>query len=88
MTPQNRKRQSYHPPPAAPPPMPRRGTSASSDERWVYKGKVELVDLEVTVGSILDEDYSFEILSPEESFIVYAGASRIFTYPCHSLSSS
>jgi hypothetical protein len=50
----------------------RRGNS-STDERWVFKGKVDLVDVEVTVGSVLGEEYRFEILNPEESFVVYAG---------------
>jgi hypothetical protein len=39
----------------------------------VYKGKVEVIDIDVTVGSVLGEEYRFEILNPEESFVVYAG---------------
>lgn len=53
----------------------RRGAS-SSEERWVYKGKVDIIDIDVTVGSILGEECQFEILNPEESFVVYAGKRR------------
>jgi FYVE/RhoGEF/PH domain-containing protein 5/6 len=53
----------------------KRAPSALGEERWVYKGRVELVDVEVVVSPIRDEadDRRFEILSPESSFAVYAG---------------
>ncbi|KAJ2934663.1 hypothetical protein H1R20_g2471, partial [Candolleomyces eurysporus] len=53
--------------------MAKRRGNSSTDEKWVFKGKVDLVDVEVTVGSVLGEEYRFEILNPEESFVVYAG---------------
>lgn len=69
------QRQSYHPSSPMPPPLAKRRDGSSSQEKWVYKGRVDLVDLDVTVGSKLggDPEYRFEILNPEESFVVYAG---------------
>ena len=46
----------------------------SPDEKWVYKGKVDLVDLEVVVSAITGmegDDMRIELLSPEGSFAVY-----------------
>lgn len=53
-------------------------TGGGGDERWVYKGRAELVDLEVIVSPPRDlgEERRLEILSPEGSFVLYAGASR------------
>ena len=53
-----------------------RHASSGAEERWVYKGKVELVDLEVVVGQQIEdgEERRFEVLSPETSFAVYACA--------------
>ncbi|KAJ3544418.1 hypothetical protein NMY22_g2786 [Coprinellus aureogranulatus] len=65
-------RRSYHTPLLQPPPMAQRRGASSTEERWVYKGKVDIVDIDVTVGSVLGEEYQFEILNPEESFVVYA----------------
>lgn len=62
-------RRSYQ----SPPPMVQRRGASSTEEKWVYKGKVEVIDIDVTVGSVLGEEYWFEILNPEESFVVYAG---------------
>lgn len=48
----------------------------STDERWSYKGKVDLVDLEVVViptGRDETGRMRFDIMSPELSFAVYAG---------------
>ena len=45
----------------------------SNHDKFVYKGLVELVDLEVVVGSALEDERTFEVLSPEGSFVVYAG---------------
>lgn len=74
VTPQksDRRKSHYHvglPPP--PPNMVKR--NGSSDDKFVYKGRVELVDLEVVVGSALEDERRFEVLSPEGSFVVYAG---------------
>ena len=46
----------------------------STDERWVYKGRLDLVDVEVVVSSEWGgEQRRFEVLSPEGSFALYAG---------------
>jgi hypothetical protein len=59
------------------PSSPNHGNRNPLEERWVYKGKGELVDLEtVLVGGGIEDDGGrkrFEILSPEGSFAVYAG---------------
>jgi FYVE/RhoGEF/PH domain-containing protein 5/6 len=60
----------YH---VEPPPPPRMGKrNASVDDKWVYKGRADLVDIEIVVGSSLEDDRRFEILSPGGSFAVYA----------------
>lgn len=51
-----------------------RHASNGVEEKWVFKGKVALVDLEVVVTSPREnEERRFELLSPETSFAVYAG---------------
>lgn len=52
-----------------------RHASSTEEERWVYKGRAELVDLEVIVSPPREagEERRFEVLSPEESFVLYAG---------------
>lgn len=44
------------------------------EEKWSFKGKVDLVDIEVVVSSLREngEERRLEILSPEISFAVYA----------------
>lgn len=57
-------------------PRKKRQASSGVDDRWVYKGHVELVDLEVVVSTPATEDTpqrGFELLSPHQSFAVYAG---------------
>jgi hypothetical protein len=51
-----------------------RRASSGVDEKYVYKGKAELVDLEVVVSPSMEdgEERRFELLSPETSFAVYA----------------
>jgi FYVE, RhoGEF and PH domain containing 5/6 len=51
-----------------------RPASSGGEERWWYKGKAELVDLEVVVSRPMEdgEERRFEVLSPETSFAVYA----------------
>ena len=58
-------------------------SSASSEEKWTFKGKAELVDLEVVVvsGSEEAQDRQFDVLSPEGSFVVYACAFVLLA--CH-----
>ncbi|KAL4259511.1 FYVE-type domain-containing protein [Pleurotus pulmonarius] len=49
---------------------------SSNDERWIYKGRAELVDLEVVISSTHEEgeERRFEILSPHGSFVLYSGS--------------
>ena len=56
-----------------------RHASSGTEERWVYKSKIELVDLEVVVIPPREdgEERRLEILSPEGSFAVYAGTHNI-----------
>jgi hypothetical protein len=44
-----------------------------SEDKWVFKGKAELVDLEVVIVGDVSDERRFEVLSPEGSFAVYAG---------------
>jgi hypothetical protein len=57
----------------------RQTSSASCDERWWFKGKVELVDLEVVVTppTEVGEECRLEVWSPEGSFAVYTGKSSL-----------
>ncbi|PPR06162.1 hypothetical protein CVT24_000709 [Panaeolus cyanescens] len=54
------------------------GSSASNDDKWIFKGKIDLVNLDVVIGGgtvLEDEDRAvrrFEVLSPEGSFVLYA----------------
>ncbi|KAJ2966201.1 hypothetical protein NUW54_g13877 [Trametes sanguinea] len=52
-----------------------RQASSGVDDRWIYKGHVELVDLEVVVSvpALNTPERGFELLSPHQSFAVYAG---------------
>ena len=45
------------------------------DEWWVYKGHVELADLKVVMMLMWEtgEERWFEVLSPENSTVLYAG---------------
>lgn len=55
--------------------------NAGADERWRFKGRAELVDLEVVVnrsGRDEAERTRFDILSPEVSYAVYAGEVSFF----------
>lgn len=75
VTPQRPKKWKSHfhagAPPPPPPNMVKR--TPSVDDKWVYKGCVELVDVQVIVGSALEDERKFEVLSPEGSFVIYAG---------------
>ncbi|KAF8877905.1 hypothetical protein BD779DRAFT_1556237 [Infundibulicybe gibba] len=64
-------KKSYHPPSSA----IKRNPSTGAEDRWVYKGRAELVDLEVIVAPHMElgDERRFEILSPEGSFVLYAG---------------
>ena len=52
-----------------------RPASNGTEEKWVYKGKADLVDLEVVVSRPVEdgEERRLEVLSPEISFALYAG---------------
>lgn len=59
-------------------PRKKRQASSAVDDRWIYRGHVELVDLEVVVSTPAVGDTperGFELLSPHQSFAVYAGES-------------
>ncbi|EDR05249.1 uncharacterized protein LACBIDRAFT_303559 [Laccaria bicolor S238N-H82] len=66
VTPSKPQRKSFQPPLHSP---IKRNTSA--EERWVYKGRAELVDLEVIISP--DELGRLDLLGPEGSFVLYAG---------------
>lgn len=53
----------------------KRQASSGAEERWVFKGRAELVDVEVIVSPQREvgEERRFEVLSPEGSFVLYAG---------------
>jgi hypothetical protein len=77
-------------------PPPRASSNAAmedSAEKWEYKGCVQLVDLEVVVpvggmendgdeedGGWSEEQQKLEVLSPEGSFVLYAGTIPPFAY--------
>ncbi|KAH9049544.1 hypothetical protein EDB84DRAFT_1453243 [Lactarius hengduanensis] len=51
----------------------RQASSGNGEERWWFKGKADLVDLEIVVTpSDVGEESRFEVWSPEGSFAVYA----------------
>jgi len=64
----------------------RQGSNASCDERWWFKGKAELVDLEIVVTppTEVGEECRLEVWSPEGSFAVYAGRSSFTLLSSHS----
>ncbi|TFK56922.1 hypothetical protein OE88DRAFT_73335 [Heliocybe sulcata] len=53
-----------------------RYASSGMEEKWVYKGHVDLVDLDVVVSPTREvgDERRFEVLSPEASFAVYASS--------------
>jgi hypothetical protein len=63
---------TLHPPPPVPRKLPSTG-----DERWIFKGQISLVDVEVTVTPPREQgdERRFEVLSPIGSFVLYAGMS-------------
>ncbi|KAI0694894.1 hypothetical protein BC835DRAFT_1274120 [Cytidiella melzeri] len=52
----------------------KRLSSGGGEERWVYQGHIDLVDLDVVVGSAggASEQRRLELLSPQLSFALYA----------------
>ena len=65
-----------------------RHASSGTEDRWVYKSKIELVDLEVVVIPPREdgEERRLEVLSPEGSFAVYAGTHNLIYLNEHSIS--
>ena len=62
----DRRKSHFYAVPPSPPSM------VKKHNKFVCKG-VELVDLEVVVGSALEDERKFEVLSFEGNFVVYAG---------------
>ena len=56
----------------------KRQSTGWGEEKWVYKGHVDLLDLEIVVPPPLEagEQRRFEVLSPKKSFALYAGETR------------
>lgn len=76
VTPQKSSRPKSVLPSGSPPPVPNMAKRRYSvDDKWTYKGRIELVDTQVIVGSALEDERRFEILSPEGSFVLYASKS-------------
>lgn len=50
-----------------------RHASSSTEDRWVYKGHLDLVDLEVVVATSREagDERRIEVLSPQKSFALY-----------------
>lgn len=48
--------------------------SSGAEEKWIYRGHIELVDIDVVVPAALEEgqDHRLDILSPHSSFVLYA----------------
>jgi FYVE, RhoGEF and PH domain containing 5/6 len=49
--------------------------SVINDERWIYRGSVDLIDMDVVVSAIHTdgEERRIEVLSPQGSFVLYTG---------------
>lgn len=56
----------------------KRSATSGVEDKWVFKGRAELVDVEVVPSSHREDgdDRRLEILSPEVSFAVYASKLR------------
>lgn len=50
-----------------------RHASSGTEDRWVYKGHLDLVDLEVVVATSREagDERRLEVLSPQNSFALY-----------------
>jgi FYVE/RhoGEF/PH domain-containing protein 5/6 len=64
-------------------------TSHAAEEKWIFKGKAKLVDLDIVLVSGMSnnedgQERRFEVWSPEGSFAVYAGTYR-FQHLCMAL---
>ncbi|KIP04169.1 hypothetical protein PHLGIDRAFT_494233 [Phlebiopsis gigantea 11061_1 CR5-6] len=56
----------------------RPSSSSGTEEKWTYKGHIDLVDLQVILGASSEpkEELRFEVLSPRKSFAVYASSTE------------
>ena len=56
-----------------------RHPSSGTDEKWIYKGHIEVVDIDVVVTPALEanQDHRLEILSPHCSFALHACECRL-----------
>lgn len=69
-----KRRSHYGPVPPTPQGLKRH---SSTDDKWIYKGKVDLVDMDVVVGTALEDERRIEVLSPEGSFVLYGGKTQV-----------
>ena len=53
--------------------------SSGTEEKWIYRGHIELVDIDVVVTPALEtnQDHRLEIHSPHSSFALYACECRL-----------
>lgn len=58
-----------------PSPLASRRIASTGDKKWVFKGQISLVDVEVVLvpPRAGEDELRFEVLSPESSFVLYAG---------------
>jgi len=58
-----------------PSPLASRRIASTGDKKWVFKGQISLVDVEVILvpPRAGEDELRFEVLSPESSFVLYAG---------------
>lgn len=77
------------PPPTAPISRSAMGFEPALDEKWWYRGRVQLMDVDVIVPTLpagSDEKRRFELMSPESSFVLYAGEVHSILCNVHSFS--
>jgi len=62
-----------------PSPLASRRIANTGDKKWVFKGQISLVDVEVILvpPRAGEDELRFEVLSPESSFVLYAGMLRV-----------
>ncbi|KAJ7080749.1 hypothetical protein B0H15DRAFT_1025045 [Mycena belliarum] len=68
------RKSAYHHPVSRMRPRRHASSGTAEEGRWIYKGRTELIDLEVVVTPPREvgEERRFEVLSPEGSFVLYA----------------
>lgn len=65
-----------HHPVFSPPKPKRHASTGNGEERWMYKGSIGVIDLDVVVTPTLEngEERRVEVLSPQGSFALYAAS--------------